>query len=65
VTAQVQLGDDQRVAADPAIGRNRLFVGGGLAYAAGASGYDSIDVHDPAHMQRVGRVDPGTLARVD
>jgi len=42
------------VGPDALSGRRRLFVGGGYALATSASGYDSLDVHDPTAMRLVG-----------
>jgi hypothetical protein len=41
---------------DSLSGRKRLFVGGGWAQASCLSGFDNLDVRNPAAMVRVGRV---------
>ncbi|MBI3414804.1 MAG: hypothetical protein HY043_05695 [Verrucomicrobia bacterium] len=40
-------------------GKNRLFVGGGHAYASSLVGYDVFDVRNPAALQRVGSAQSG------
>ena len=43
------------LAEDSVTARKRLFVGGGIAYASNANGYDTVNVTNPASMQIIGR----------
>ncbi|MDB6037111.1 MAG: hypothetical protein JWM99_952, partial [Verrucomicrobiales bacterium] len=52
---------------DPFSGRKRLFVGGGIAEVACMSGFDDVDVRNPASMVVVGKVPangPGSFKQI-
>lgn len=57
VSGGLELAGEVELAAlpeDRLTGRKRLFVGGGVALASNGSGYNTVDVGDPAAMQILG-----------